>query len=320
MSLILEALKKSESRRRLGEAPDLGTPFTVPRRRRNPLPWIALLVVAASAFGWWYLRAPPVVDGNTISASVPRPAPPAANSPLATPQRSQPATPTMSPRAPAASLPATSAGQNSPALQHAPNAANRMQPGSVLDGNPSQPSAPGTATMRAANRNSMPAVPPQTTAPQATTSPPVASTPPAAVAKSTIPAPVPAVGPAANPPPVPAPSVVASGPGVQKADPNAAANNPVNAAPAAPASAVPAGPPMPLYYELPYNTRKDIPPIVLSMHVFSADAATRFVVVDGERKTQGDSLKEGLKLDEIRPDGMVLEFRGQRFFYPRSGH
>jgi len=101
-------------------------------------------------------------------------------------------------------------------------------------------------------------------------------------------------------------------------DPNAAAKASTDVA-AAPANAAPEGPPLPLYYELPYSTRKDIPVIVLSMHVFSPDTATRFVVVDGERKAQGESLKEGLKLDEIRPDGMVLEFRGQRFFYPRSG-
>ena len=33
----------------------------------------------------------------------------------------------------------------------------------------------------------------------------------------------------------------------------------------------------------------------------------------------GETFKD-LTLREIRPDGMVLEFRGQRFFYPRAGH
>ena len=81
-----------------------------------------------------------------------------------------------------------------------------------------------------------------------------------------------------------------------------------------------APPSLPLYYELSYAVRKDIPPFALSMHVFAADAAGRFVVVDGERKAEGDAIKDGLTVREIRPDGMVLEFRGQRFFYPRPGH
>jgi general secretion pathway protein B len=76
---------------------------------------------------------------------------------------------------------------------------------------------------------------------------------------------------------------------------------------------------LPLYYELPYETRKDLPTLVLSMHVYAADPVQRFIVVDGDRKAEGEMLKDGLALREIRPDGVVLEFRGQRFFYPRPG-
>ena len=55
MSLILEALKKSEARRRLGEAPDLGTPFTPASRRRSALPLILLAIVVVAGFGSWYV-------------------------------------------------------------------------------------------------------------------------------------------------------------------------------------------------------------------------------------------------------------------------
>ena len=67
MSLILEALKKSESRRRLGEAPDIGTPFTVKPRRRNPWPLIVVVLAIAGGVGWWYagtLSAPK--DADTV--------------------------------------------------------------------------------------------------------------------------------------------------------------------------------------------------------------------------------------------------------------
>ena len=75
MSLILEALKKSEARRQLGEAPGLGTPFTVTRQRRSALPLILVLIVVAAGLGWWYVRtmppAPAPAAGRTISALPP---------------------------------------------------------------------------------------------------------------------------------------------------------------------------------------------------------------------------------------------------------
>ncbi len=76
---------------------------------------------------------------------------------------------------------------------------------------------------------------------------------------------------------------------------------------------------MPLYYELPFNVRKDLPTLTVSMHVYAAVPEQRFVVIDGERKVEGEAIKEGLTLREIRSDGIVLEFRGQKFFYPRPG-
>ena len=36
-------------------------------------------------------------------------------------------------------------------------------------------------------------------------------------------------------------------------------------------------------------------------------------------KPKGDTIKDNLFLREIRSDGLVLEFRGQRFFFPRPG-
>ena len=75
MSLILEALKKSEARRRLGEAPDLGTPFTPVSRRRSALPLILIATVLAG-FGGWYVyssRAPSApattAQDNTLVAT-----------------------------------------------------------------------------------------------------------------------------------------------------------------------------------------------------------------------------------------------------------
>jgi general secretion pathway protein B len=71
MSLILEALKKSEANRRLGQAPDLGTPFTPARHGRNPV-WALLVIVLALGAGlwWWFGRATPAPTPATAVSVV----------------------------------------------------------------------------------------------------------------------------------------------------------------------------------------------------------------------------------------------------------
>jgi general secretion pathway protein B len=100
--------------------------------------------------------------------------------------------------------------------------------------------------------------------------------------------------------------------------PNAEAPKQTAAAPARPAPAASA-PALPTIWDLPYSTRKDLPAIELSMHVYSADPKQRFVVIKGERRVEGDDVSDDLVLREIRQDGIVLEFKGQRFFYPSTG-
>ena len=39
----------------------------------------------------------------------------------------------------------------------------------------------------------------------------------------------------------------------------------------------------------------------------------------GTRMVEGDATTDDVTLREIRPDGVVLEFQGQRFFFPRDG-
>jgi general secretion pathway protein B len=76
---------------------------------------------------------------------------------------------------------------------------------------------------------------------------------------------------------------------------------------------------LPTVWDLPYATRKDLPDLSLTMHVYADDPHQRFVVIKGDRHVEGDDLGSGVTLREIRADGMVLEFKGQRFVYPRDG-
>jgi general secretion pathway protein B len=64
MSLILEALKKSEAERQLGRAPGLSTPMPVRARKssaeRLPLAWFALgALLFAGGGAWWLLASRP---------------------------------------------------------------------------------------------------------------------------------------------------------------------------------------------------------------------------------------------------------------------
>jgi general secretion pathway protein B len=72
------------------------------------------------------------------------------------------------------------------------------------------------------------------------------------------------------------------------------------------------------YNELAFSVRKDLPAIKLSMHVYASDPSQRFVILNDSRMLEGDT-QDDLSVREIRPDGVVFEFRGQRFFYPRDG-
>lgn len=50
----------------------------------------------------------------------------------------------------------------------------------------------------------------------------------------------------------------------------------------------------------------------VSFHVHSNDPAQRAVIINGLRAKEGQALGEDLRLAEIVPDGIILEFQGQR--------
>ena len=51
----------------------------------------------------------------------------------------------------------------------------------------------------------------------------------------------------------------------------------------------------------------------MQLHVHSAAAASRFVVINGARRVAGDRLSEGAVVEEIVPEGAVLSYNGRRF-------
>ncbi|HMB72081.1 MAG TPA: general secretion pathway protein GspB, partial [Gammaproteobacteria bacterium] len=51
----------------------------------------------------------------------------------------------------------------------------------------------------------------------------------------------------------------------------------------------------------------------MQLHVHSSSAASRFVVINGARYAQGDTLAEGPVVEEIAAEGAILRFRGRQF-------
>lgn len=65
--------------------------------------------------------------------------------------------------------------------------------------------------------------------------------------------------------------------------------------------------------ELPPDIRKDIPDLKVSAHFYSADHQARFARVNDRILHEGETLKEGLKVEEINAGGTVFSYKGWRF-------
>jgi hypothetical protein len=95
------------------------------------------------------------------------------------------------------------------------------------------------------------------------------------------------------------------------------------AAPAVAAARVvslPPTPPTPASIAPPSVTRDDllargssIPPAELNMHVFDPNPNVRFVLLNGQRLREGEASREGLTVERITPEGVVLRFGNSSF-------
>lgn len=65
--------------------------------------------------------------------------------------------------------------------------------------------------------------------------------------------------------------------------------------------------------ELGQSFKDQIPTLYYRQHSWSGLASQRFVTINGETRREGDQVAAGVKLLEILPESSVLEFQGTRF-------
>lgn len=78
-------------------------------------------------------------------------------------------------------------------------------------------------------------------------------------------------------------------------------------------------PSLPTIHELEFNVRRELPKLNMSMLVYAKDPERRFALVNGKRYVPGGEAIDGKVLVvDVLPDGLVCEINGQRFLLPRQ--
>ena len=62
-------------------------------------------------------------------------------------------------------------------------------------------------------------------------------------------------------------------------------------------------------WELPDNEQQNIPPMTFSFHVYSENPSRRTIIINKRRVKEGDIISEGLVLEEITQQGLILDWK-----------
>ena len=318
MSYILDALRRADSERERGAVPGLHAQAIPLSAEEPPAPpgapagtpagrWIALGLGAGLliALGAWWLSASDEAD-FPVPAAPALPAPPPTAPPRPEPTLSIPApAPFAAPAAPPAAPARTAARPVAPPRSVAemggggedvPGAApSRADPTFA----PSRSAAPETARApRGTERGSSGTA--FAPAPQGVPGAPATAGP--GNGAGTAPGAAQAAAPRAAAPPPPVSTAAPAGTGV------AALATPPGAAAASAAGGRIYAP-----NELPEEIRRQIPGLSIGGSVYSESAASRFLIVNGQVRHEGDQAAPEVTLEKIKLRSAVMIFRGYRF-------
>ncbi len=66
-------------------------------------------------------------------------------------------------------------------------------------------------------------------------------------------------------------------------------------------------------HDMPAGIRHEVPRLTFSFLVYSDRPEERMVTINGKRVREGEEVISGLRLEEITPEGAILNWKGQRF-------
>jgi general secretion pathway protein B len=280
MSYILEALKKAQAERQLGNAPTIHAPPLIhpvpagPAASRKPLliglgAGVLLLAVAA-AVAWRQqggepARAPVVVAASTPTAAPAAPAVVPGPAPSPAPVVPEPAP------LPAAAVSPKSAARPAPAAIPEPGA--RPAPAAIPDPGPRPTRPPGTAVAKTEPRP----------LPESSVGVTDAGSRPAQAERGASSAALAAATSPTAPQPEAEPAAYEGVRGLQT---------------------------------LPEVIQREVPKVVFGGYIYSQNPADRLMLIDKTLRREGEQVAPGLVLERLLPKAAVMNYRGYRYRVP----
>lgn len=295
MSILLDALKKSEEQRQLGKVPGIHSPAAERSLQRSmaqrfvPVILIVVSAVAMAWFGWRQFQPPesgdsPAAETARLAAEPSGTAPAAVVTAVEPPAQTQSddsvTRPGASRRTPVEALPAESG------IEPAAESAEAVQELEPRKARVNQSFTTFEAEQQAA------AAPQERRAP---TQAPASSAPQERRAPTQAPASAAAAAPVEPEQQAPVASAAQAVPVSQSAQADSRATNPIS------------------YWELPQGIRDNLPELRITVLVYAELPQDRFVLIGGQRLVEKEQYQEGLVLDEIRREGAVFLYRNYRF-------
>lgn len=69
----------------------------------------------------------------------------------------------------------------------------------------------------------------------------------------------------------------------------------------------------PLLQHMSAELQQAIPPMAVTIHVYSPQESQRILFINNREFHRGDQIDGGIRVEDIVPDGVVLSYRGERF-------
>lgn len=74
---------------------------------------------------------------------------------------------------------------------------------------------------------------------------------------------------------------------------------------------------VPFLRQLSEEYQRALPEMTINIHVYVPDESSRLLFINNRQVHKGEQVANGVRLEEIVPDGAVLSYYGQRFKLPR---